>query len=259
MAEQINEAYIGSGIIYINGRDVGNCSNVNFAIEQETKNQRNFRGGGGNFASVTSITSVKLSMELSNFSNENLALALRGVVETVAAGTVTGETVTAVLGGLAETEKMIDLSDTANTVTVTTADEQTTYVEGTDYEVTAAGLKILAGGNITAGEELKVSYNNQGTNVLQALVDSGKEVRVVLDGVNDATGKPVTVKVHRWKPSPASGLGSFPMTLRLSPSRGKCWRMRPFKPPVNPSSSPGRRPDPDQRVLTGGRMAAVCA
>lgn len=207
MAEQINEAYIGSGIIYINGRDVGNCSNVNFAIEQETKNQRNFRGGGGNFASVTSITSVKLSMELSNFSNENLALALRGVVETVAAGTVTGETVTAVLGGLAETEKMIDLSDTANTVTVTTADEQTTYVEGTDYEVTAAGLKILAGGNITAGEELKVSYNNQGTNVLQALVDSGKEVRVVLDGVNDATGKPVTVKVHRWKPSPASGLG----------------------------------------------------
>lgn len=207
MAEQVNEAYIGSGIVYINGRDVGNCSNVNFAIEQETKSQRNYRGGGGNFASVTNITSVTLSMELANFSNENLALALRGVIETVTPGSVTGETVTAVLGGLAETEKMIDMTDTASTVTVTSADEQTVYVEGEDYEVTAAGLKILAGGSISDGEELKVSYNNQGTNVLQALVESGKEVRVVLDGINDATGKPVTVKVHRWKPSPTSGLG----------------------------------------------------
>ncbi|ERS12530.1 hypothetical protein Q673_02630 [Marinobacter sp. EN3] len=207
MAEQINEAYIGSGIIYINGRDVGNCSNVNFAIEQETQSQRNYRGGGGNFASVTTVSAVTLSMELANFSNENLAMALRGVVETVAAGSVTGESVTAVLGGLAETSKMIDTSDTANTVTVQNSGESTTYVEGTDYEVTAAGLRILPDGSITDGEELVVGYDNQGTNVLQALVESGQEVRVVLDGVNDATGKPVTVKVHRWKPSPTSGLG----------------------------------------------------
>ena len=207
MAEQINEAYIGSGIIYINGRDVGNCANVNFAIEQETQTQRNYRGGGGNFASVTNITSVNLSMELTNFSNENLALATRGVVETVAAGSVTGESVTAVLGGLAETAKMIDTSDTGTSVTVEDSGQATTYVEGTDYEVTAAGLRILSDGNITDGEELLVSYDNQGTNVLQALVESGQEVRVVLDGVNDANGKPVTVKIHRWKPSPTSGLG----------------------------------------------------
>ncbi|MEC7815843.1 phage tail tube protein [Marinobacter nauticus] len=207
MAEQINEAYIGSGIVYINGRDVGNCSNVNFAIEQETQTQRNYRGGGGNFASVTTVSAVNLSMELANFSNANLALALRGVVESVAAGQVADESVVAVAGGLAETSKMIDLSDTANTVTVKDETDQTTYVAGTDYEVTAAGLKILSGGNITDGETLKVSYDNQGTNVLQALIDSGQEVRVVLDGINDATGKPVTVKVHRWKPSPTSGLG----------------------------------------------------
>ncbi len=207
MAEQINEAYIGSGIIYINGRDVGNCSNVNFAIEQETQTQRNYRGGGGNFASVTTVSAVNLSMELANFSNANLALALRGVMETVAAGSVATENVTAVAGGLAETEKMIDLSDTAASVTVKDETETTTYLEGTDYEVTAAGLKILDSGSITDGETLVVSYDNQGTNVLQALVDSGQEVRVVLDGINDATGKPVTVKVHRWKPSPTSGLG----------------------------------------------------
>lgn len=207
MAEQINEAYIGSGIVYINGRDVGNCSNVNFAIEQETQTQRNYRGGGGNFASVTTVSAVNLSMELANFSNANLALALRGVVESVAAGSVADEPVVAVAGGLAETSKMIDLSDTATSVVVKDKPGTTTYDEGIDYEVTAAGLKILSEGNITDGEELTVSYNNQGTNVLQALIDSGQEVRVVLDGINDATGKPVTVKVHRWKPSPTSGLG----------------------------------------------------
>ena len=209
MAEQINEAYIGSGIVYINGRDVGNCSNVNFAIEQETQSQRNYRGGGGNFASVTTVSAVNLSMELANFSNANLALALRGVVESVAAGSVADEVVVAVAGGLAETTKMIDVSDAANSVTVTDGAEvdPVTYVQGTDYEVTAAGLKILSGGAITDEQKLTVSYDNQGTNVLQALVDSGQEVRVVLDGINDATGKPVTVKVHRWKPSPTSGLG----------------------------------------------------
>jgi len=207
MAEQINEAYIGSGIVYINGRDVGNCSNVNFAIEQETQSQRNYRGGGGNFASVTNITSVALSMELANFSNANLALALRGVVDVVAAGSVVAENVTAVAGGLAETAKMIDMTDPATTVTVKDETDTTTYVQGTDYEVTAAGLKILSTGSITDGEVLHVDYDNKGTNVLEALVESGSEVRVVLDGINDATGKPVTVKVHRWKPSPTTGLG----------------------------------------------------
>lgn len=204
--EQINEAYIGSGIIYVNGRDVGNCENVNFAIDQETKSQKNYRGGGGNFASRTSISSVKLSMTLLNFSNANLALALRGTVSVVEAGTVIDETVVAVLGGLAETVKMIDTSDAANTVTVTGPSGTPTYDAGVDYEVTAAGLKILETGSITEAEELTVGYANRGTNVLQALVDSGAEVRVVLDGVNDDSGKPYIVRVHRWKPSPTSGL-----------------------------------------------------
>lgn len=218
MIEQINEAYIGSGVIYVNGRDVGNCENVNFSIEQDTKSQRNYRGGGGNFASRTTISSVKLSLTLLNFSNANLALALRGIVTIEAAGAIADEEVTAVLGGLAETAKMIDTSNTATTLTVTNSDASVTYVEGTDYEPTAAGLKILADGAIGDGEVLKVSYANRGTSLLQALVDSGEDVRVVMDGVNDDSNKPCIVRVHRWKPAPTSGLdlisedyASFPL------------------------------------------------
>lgn len=218
MADQINEAYIGSGVVYVNGRDVGNCSNVSFSIDQETKSQRNYRGGGGNFASVTSITAVSLSMDLANFSNANLALALRGVVEVVAADAIVDEPVVAVLGGLAETAKMMDI---AETVAVKNAAGDVTYVAGADYELSPAGLKILADGDITDGQALKVSYTNKATNVLQALVDSGEEVRVVLDGLNDATGKPVTVKVHRWKPSPTSGLGLISDDFSTFPVEGE--------------------------------------
>lgn len=204
MSEQINEAYIGSGVVYVNGRDVGNCSDVNFSIDQETKTQRNFRGGGGNFASVTNITSVKLSMTMMNFSNANMALALRGVVDVVAAGTVTAEDVTAALGGLSATANMID---TAGTVTVTNAAADVTYTKGTDYEVRPGGILVLSTGTITDEQALKVTYTRKAANVLQALVDSGQEVEVVLDGINDSTGKPCVVRVYRWKPSPTSGLG----------------------------------------------------
>lgn len=169
MSEQINEAYIGSGIVYVNGRDVGNCSDVNFSIDQETKTQRNFRGGGGNFASVTNITSVKLSMTMMNFSNANMALALRGVVDVVAAGTVTAEDVTAALGGLSATANMID---TAETVTVTNAAADVTYTKGTDYEVRPGGILVLSTGTITDEQALKVTYTRKAANVLQALVDS---------------------------------------------------------------------------------------
>lgn len=200
----LNEAYIGSGIVYIAGRDVGNCSNVNFSIEQETKTQRNYRGGGGNAASVTNVTAVKLSMELNNFSNKNLALALRGLIETITADAVSNESVTAVHDGMAATAFMLDKD---LTVTVTDNTDVTTYTVGTDYEVTPAGIKALSTGTITDGQELHVSYTKKAGNVLQALVDSGVDVPVVLDGINDSSGKPYVVKVHRWKPSPTSGLG----------------------------------------------------
>nr|WP_307955346.1 hypothetical protein [Shewanella putrefaciens] len=88
MSETVVESYIGSGIVYVDGRDVGNASGVKIAIEQETKTQPNFRGGGGNAAEITRVKAVKLSFTMNDFSNANMALALRGKVEVLTAGTV---------------------------------------------------------------------------------------------------------------------------------------------------------------------------
>ncbi len=197
------ESYIGSGIVYINGRDVGNASGVTIDIEQETKSQPNFRGGGGNAAEVTKVKSVKLKMTMNTFSNANLSLALRGKIETMTSDTVTDEVLIAKLGGLADTAKMIDLSQP---VVVKNQAGTVTYVSGVDYTASAAGIRVIEGGAIADNASLKVSYKSQAGSALQALVDSGAEVKVVVDGINDASVKPWTLTFYRWKPSPTSGL-----------------------------------------------------
>lgn len=203
MSETVVESYIGSGIVYVDGRDVGNASGVKIAIEQETKTQPNFRGGGGNAAEITRVKAVKLSFTMNDFSNANMALALRGKVEVLTAGTVDDEPITAVLDGLADTKFMID---TTVDPEVTNDTGATTYVKGTDYVVSAGGIRALSSGNITAGQALKVSYTKKAGNAMQALTESGAVVPVVIDGVNDATGKPWTLKFFKWSPSPTAGM-----------------------------------------------------
>lgn len=197
------ESYIGSGIVYVNGRDVGNASGVKIDIEQETKSLPNYRGGGGNAAEVTKVKSVKLSMTLNTFSNANLALALRGVIETLAQVTVVDEAVTAIHNGMADTARMIDM---AEPVTVKHTSGAPTYVVDVDYVVSPAGIRVLSTGAILNAASIKVSYKSAVGNALQALVDSGQEVKVVIDGLNDASGKPWTLKFFKWKPSPTAGL-----------------------------------------------------
>jgi len=203
MSGTVTESYIGSGIVYVNGRDVGNASGVKIDIEQETKSLPNYRGGGGNAAEVTKVKSVKLSMTLNTFSNANLALALRGVIETLTQVTVVDESVTALHDGMADTARMIDM---AEPVAVKHTSGSPTYVADVDYVVSPAGIRVLSTGAILNGASIKVSYKSAVGNALQALVESGQEVKVVIDGLNDASGKPWTLKFFKWKPSPTAGL-----------------------------------------------------
>lgn len=203
MSETINEQYIGTGIVYVDGRDVGNVSALDFAIEVDTKTRASYRPGGGNIASTERVSSVTLSATLDSFNNSNLSLALRGVVDVKASKSISEEEVTAIVPGLVETAEMLNITET---VTVTNEDASTTYVEGDDYELSAAGVKPLATGDITDGEVLKVTYTTRAASALQVLVDSGKEVKMIFDGINDETGRPSVVKVFRWKPAPTTGL-----------------------------------------------------
>ena len=108
----INEQYIGLGIVYADGRDIGNVSKLDFAIEVEKKTRPSYRPGGGNIASSERVKSVTLAATLDSFNNENLALALRGNVTVKASDVITDEAVTAKVPGLIETLEMLDVAET---------------------------------------------------------------------------------------------------------------------------------------------------
>lgn len=202
MATTVQENYIGSGICYLDGRDIGNVTEANFSIEQDTKEKANLRGGGGNIASLTRISSIKLAITMDSFNNDNLAVALRGQVDVEASEAIADEEVTAVVPGLGQTAKMIDVTEA---YTVKTALD-VALVEGTDYEITAAGVLALADGDISDGDTIKVTYQSKASSALEAMVNSGKEFKFVFDGLNDHNGKSSIVTAYRFKPSPTSGL-----------------------------------------------------
>ena len=203
---------------------IGNVSAANLAPQQETRELQDFtRPGGGLRNSVSRITGVNLDLTLTDFAPSNLALVLAGTNTDVASGTVTDEAITA-LGELI----LLPHTD-LSAVTVTSDPVGTTY---TDFEVTAAGIRPTAGGDLAtaiegaagAGVPLLVGYSYGAHAVIEALTQSGQEWRMVFDGLNDAqSGQPVVINMHRVKLSPTSGLalitaqnfGELPISGRL--------------------------------------------
>ena len=57
-------------------------------------------------------------------------------------------------------------------------------------------------------ETLTADYTPKPANAIQALVQSGKEFSLFMEGLNDAQdGRPFTIRVHRAKFSPVQNLG----------------------------------------------------
>ncbi|HSX84061.1 MAG TPA: hypothetical protein VLE50_01585 [Cellvibrio sp.] len=205
-------SYIGVGAIYLellgSGGgllNIGNASQLEYAFDEEKQELPNYMTPGGGNANVQSkISSFTGSTVLHDFTPENLALALRGAVTAVAAGTVTDEVqeCAGVDGELIPFDFPIDHSAA---ITVKTAADAA-LVKDTDYTVTSTGIVVIGDGAITnAG--VKVSYTKAVGAIMEALVASGQEFRLHFDGVNDAqNGKPVAITNHRIKFSPTSGL-----------------------------------------------------
>lgn len=216
----INDHFIPSGIIYVNGRDVGNASETTITVEEEEKSVSNFRGGGGDAASTSRISSVRFSSTFYNFSADNLALALRADTSAIAATPVVDESISsaASLDRLVKTAKMIDIT----VAPVVTSDPAgTTYVEDTDYTVSSAGIIPLSTGSIPVSTALLIDYTPVASTLVQALTQSGLEFEVVIAGLNEETNKPFRFIGYKWKPSPTSGLNLISDEYSSFPVEGK--------------------------------------
>lgn len=195
-----DKSFIGKGKMFLDGRFVGDVSALAISIEDERVELADYtQPGGGLYNSVRRVSNVAVTMTLHDYSADNLAMAVYGEAGINAGATVTDEAIAvgASLGMLITTASMID---TTQAVTVTTDPAGTTYVAGTDYELSAAGIITLATGNISASEALLITYTGQAGSIVQALINTAAEHELVFDGLNEAQGEsPVVVKVFRAK------------------------------------------------------------
>ena len=209
------ESYIGSGRVFVDGRRVGNCSEVKLSYSLDKKTQPNYEGGGGNLASRDKITGVTLDLTCFNWSADNIALALQATVSSVVTAAVTAEPHSMAINTLVDTDFLLDPTKTITVKTAGGTPVTIPKVAGNgqaNYEVSAAGITFLAGPDVVTAlasaesKDITIDYSKAPHTLLQALLGTGKEMKLVMDGVNDDTGRPVVVKVWRWKPSPTDGL-----------------------------------------------------
>lgn len=223
----MNKSFIGKGTIYareIGGTlgliSLGNCSALNFAFNEDKKEQKDYQEAGGAVTdSVSRIDSVTASVTALNLDADNVALALRGLVNAVASGAVTAEVHNNVKHG--SFVSFLFLPDMTVAPVVNGSGGTPTYVEGTDYEIKNGGILILSGGTLADDSTIEVDYTKRGSNEVEALTTTGKEYEIVFDGLNEADGgKPFKVTCHRCKFNPTQALelisddfGSLPMTF----------------------------------------------
>lgn len=205
-----DKSFIGKGKVYLDGRFVGNVSEFVYGTTEEEKSLPDFTTtGGGNYNSIKRIQAVTTRMVFHDISAENLAEALFGSSSSVTATAVSNESISTgtALDYLIETASMID-TDIA--VTVTSDPAGTTYTEGTDYTVSAAGIVVLSTGTIPVSTPLLISYTKKAVDIVEALTGSGQEHRLVVDGLNEAqSGAPSKITVHRNKFGPADEVSAI--------------------------------------------------
>ena len=217
MPEKITETFIGSGVIYYKGRDIGNCSAADITYELDNQQLPNYRGGGGNFDVLDRITSVNLAIGITSLNIANLGLLNSASVTALTSATVVAEEVTVTeLNRLLRVDHMIDVGAT---VTVTDDTEPTPVVidrveeDGTvNYVVSAGGVLVPTGSLIELADVILVSYTVPAGYVLEALQTFGEEGDIVIEGLNDRNGKPHLIECWRWKPSP-TGINAITTTF----------------------------------------------
>ncbi|KEQ18080.1 phage tail tube protein [Endozoicomonas numazuensis] len=208
----IDRSFIGAGSIHIQPYDksapllpIGNVSEFNFSFEEDRKELKNYLGGGGNRNVISRVSGITANLVAHDFTASNISLALRGNVTAASTTPVTDEALTThgVAGELIPFKRLPDLKQT-----ITVKDSQdATLVEGDDYELMKSGIQVIEGGDID-DQGIKVSYTPLKANMVQALVESGREFTLFMEGLNDAQeGLPFNIRVHRVKFSPVQNLG----------------------------------------------------
>jgi hypothetical protein len=204
-------SYLGSGKVYLEEvggsaglLEVGNCSALNFVVNEETKELRDYtQPGGGTYNEVRRISSVEMQLTAHDLSPSNLARVLYGSTNALSVTAVTNEAASVLTGKghfIATAKPSIAIT------AVTSTGGGTTYTAGTDYEVRPGGIFIPTTSTIPVGA-IEIDYTPFAGSMVEAIVNSGKEYRMLFGGLNEArSGKATIIEVYRGRIGAARNL-----------------------------------------------------
>ena len=149
MLTSTTRGYMGKGPLYIKKRGaseapiaIGNTKTLSYKIDTERKARIDYQNAGGGELDVQErITAVGGEMTVDDFKPDNIARALRGSVDTIAAGAVTNEAVSLFGGSKAF---LAYIPDPAQSVVVTVA----TYPAWAGNTARAVGYKIVVAAHL---------------------------------------------------------------------------------------------------------------
>ncbi|MFW2374092.1 MAG: hypothetical protein ACN4GM_13290 [Gammaproteobacteria bacterium] len=209
---EVKEVYFGVGSAYIREvgaaaglRSLGEVDQFDLAYNQTAIDLPNNQTlGGGILDTVYRIDSMEVAIKMRNFSSENFALSEFGGFSAVVGAAITDEVSPMHAGTFIPTLypgiTLVSVNDAALSA-------GTILTEGTDYEVRSGGIYVLDTYTGVEGADGYISYTHPSVDVIQALIDSGKEYEIFLDGMNEAlSGDPFTHNLFKVKMSPAQTL-----------------------------------------------------
>ena len=216
MPQIADASYIGKGEIFLGPYaggaamvSVGNVAELTFSHETEKKELLDYTSAaGGKANAIERVTGVTMSLKAHDVNAANLAFGAFGSTSAITAAAVLNEPHVAYKGGLVP---LVFVPDLAIAPVVTDVAGTTTYVAGTDYVLTTAGIYVTTGSaipnSVASAVNIHVDYTKKAVNVVEALVNSAQEYKLVFAGLNEAqSGKAVVLTVHRFKSGAAQNI-----------------------------------------------------
>lgn len=191
-----DKAFIGIGKVHVRlagstgaRRYIGNVSVLKFKHTLDVKRSADYtRPGGGTLKKIERLKQVDAEITMLDFNSANLALAVAGTATAVVGGTVTDE----IVKSYKDSTLRLAYPPSAIT-TVKNSGGSTTYVAGTDYDITASGLYIRPGTAIVDAVDLKVTYTYGAHDRIEAATGTSSIMEVLFEGLNDAEGDVPTI------------------------------------------------------------------
>lgn len=225
MADITNWAWKGAARVFFAGRELGLVDNLELAFETDEEVLKDTRTcAGGTYAASIEISDATFTIQLRDYSPENVAMAFFGTTAAVAAAGVTDESITAP-ADLASGDRLVKtafLIDTAVAPVVTTDPAGTTYTVDVDYEVLPTGILILSAGSISASAALLVDYTKEACTEVEAIMSSSLTGEILINAANCAqSGAPLSVEIFSASISPAEAFGVIGSEFAAATLTGK--------------------------------------